>query len=202
MDWITFTSKAIDALAWPTVALILGLLLRRKVLDLIPNIRKFKAGPLEAEFELAAKQVLASAAQATEHTKPAEPKDPETESHDAESEIVSKLIGARTDPAGMILGGWANVDGELFRLGVQLDMFEDPLTNTTKVYQAVMSSDVLPDETKRLIRKLRDMRNQVAHAKVAPTVDAAQDYLLAVARVVELIHNYRKNLPKYGPGNL
>ena len=101
----------------------------------------------------------------------------------------------------MILGGWASVDGELFRLGAQLDMFEDPLTNTTKVYQAVMSSDELPGETKRLIEKLRDMRNQVAHAKVAPTVDAAQDYLLAVARVVELIHNYRKNLPKYGPGN-
>ena len=201
MDWITFTSKAIEALAWPTVALILGLVFRRKLLELIPNIRKFKAGPLEAEFELDAKKVLAIAAQATEHAKPAERIKPDSPSRDAESEIVSKLIGARTDPAGMILGGWASVDGELFRLGVQLDMFEDPLTNTTKVYQAVMSSDVLPDETKRLIHKLREMRNQVAHAKVAPTVDAAQDYLLAVARVVELVHNYRKNLPKYGPGN-
>ena len=201
MDWITFTSKAIDALAWPAVALVLGLVFRRKLLDLIPNIRKFKAGPLEAEFELAARQVLASAAQATEHAKPTAQLKEEVEAQDARSEIVWKLIEARNDPAGMILGGWGNVDGELFRLGVQLDMFEDPLTSTTKVYQAVMSSDVLPDETRRLIHQLRDMRNQVAHAKVAPTVDSAQDYLLAVARVVELIHNYRKNLPKYGPGN-
>lgn len=201
MDWITFTSKAIDALAWPAVALILGLVFRRKLLDILPYIKKFKAGPLEAEFELAAKEVLASAAQASEHSKPSEKARSDPEAREAESEIVSKLIGARTDPAGMILGGWASVDGELFRLGVQLDLFEDPLTNTTKVYQAVMSSDVLPDETRKLIQKLRDLRNQVAHAKVAPTVDAAQDYLLAVARVVELVHNYRKNLPKYGPGN-
>ena len=201
MDWITFASKAIDSLAWPIVALSLGLIFRRKLLDLIPNIRKFKAGPLEAEFEREAKQVLASAEQAGSHAKPVELARPDSTPADAESEIVSKLIGARTDPAGIILGGWSSVDGELFRLGLQLDMFVDPLTSTTKVYEVVMSSDMLPDETRKLILKLRDLRNQVAHAKVAPTVDAAQDYLLAVARVVELIHNYRKNLPKYGPSN-
>ena len=201
MDWITFASKAIEALAWPSVALILGLVFRRKLLDLIPNIRKFKAGPLEAEFELQAKQILASAEQAGSREKPVEPVGPENTPAETESEIVSKLIGARTDPAGMILGGWSNVDGELFRLGLQLDMFVDPLTSTTKVYEAVMSSNELPDGTKKLILQLRDLRNQVAHAKVAPTVDAAQDYLLAVERVVELIHNYRKNLPKYGPSN-
>ena len=201
MDWIEFASKAIESLAWPSVALILGLVFRRKLLDLIPTIRKFKAGPLEAEFELATKQVLASAAQASSHTKPAEPPKLDVEPPNADAEFVAKLIGARTDPAGMILGGWSNVDGELFQLGLQLDMFADPLTRTTKVYEAVMSSDVLPDETRRLILKLRDLRNQVAHAEVTPTVYAAQDYLLAVARVVELIHNYRKNLPKYGPSN-
>jgi len=201
MDWITFASKAIDSLAWPTVALILGLVFRKKLLDLIPNIRKFKAGPLEAEFELAARQVLASADQASSHTKAAQLEKPEAKAADADTEIVSKLIGARTDPAGMILGGWAQVDGELFRLGLQLDMFADPLTNTNKVYEAVMSSDVLPDGTKKLILRLRDLRNQVAHATVSPTPDSAQDYLLAVARVVELVHNYRKNLPKYGPSN-
>ena len=201
MDWITFASKAIDSLAWPIVALMLGLVFRRKLLDIIPNIKKFKAGPLEAEFELATKQVLASAEQASSHARPMEPARPEGTSLDPEAEIVAQLIGARTDPAGIILGGWSNVDGELFRLGLQLDMFVDPLTSTTKVYEAVMSSDELPDETRKLILKLRDLRNQVAHAKVAPTVDAAQDYLLAVARVVELVHNYRKNLPKYGPSN-
>jgi hypothetical protein len=63
MDWLTFVSKLIDSLAWPLVALVLGLVFRRKLLDLIPAIRKFKAGPLEAEFELAAKEIRVSAAE-------------------------------------------------------------------------------------------------------------------------------------------
>jgi hypothetical protein len=201
MDWITFASKAIDALAWPIVALLLGLVFRRKVLDLIPNIRKFRAGPLEAEFELAAKDLLANANQAAAHSKSAAPVRSDEVSSERRTNIIEKLLDARNDPAGMILGGWASVDGELFRLGLQLEILGDPLASTAKVYDAVMATEILPSDTGRLVRELRDLRNQVVHAKVAPTVDAAQDYLLAVDRVVELIHNYRKNLPKYGPSN-
>jgi hypothetical protein len=46
---------------------------------------------------------------------------------------------------------------------------------------------------------LRQLRNQVAHAKVVPTPDSAQAYLVAVERVIELVRNYRKNLPGYTP---
>lgn len=201
MDWLTFVSKAIDSLAWPIVVLVLGLVFRRKLLDLIPSIRKLKAGPVEAEFELAAKQVLANAAEVTTRDAlPGAKARPEVEAPGAQ-EIVARLINARTDPAGTILEGWAKVDGELFRLGQQMGLLADPLENTTKVYQSVMASDVLPIGTKQLIRELRDLRNKVAHVKVTPTPESAQDYLLAVDRVVELIFNYRKNLPNYGPSN-
>jgi hypothetical protein len=43
-------------------SVLLGLIFRKKLLELIPLLRKVKAGPLEAEFELATKQVLASTA--------------------------------------------------------------------------------------------------------------------------------------------
>ncbi len=201
MDWLTFISKVIESLAWPIVALVLGLVFRRKLLDLIPSIRKLKAGPVEAEFELAAKQVLADAAEvSTQDAVPVAKARPEVEAV-GRQEIVARLINARTDPAGMILEGWAKVDGELFRLGQQMGLLVDPLKNTSKVYQSVMASDVLPIGTKQLILQLRDLRNKVAHVKVTPTPEAAQDYLLAVDRVVELIFNYRKNLPNYGPSN-
>jgi hypothetical protein len=68
-----------------------------------------------------------------------------------------------------------------------------------KVYKAIMASNELPAETRRLIRDLRQLRNQVAHAKVVPTPDSAQAYLVAVERVIELVRNYRKNLPGYTP---
>ncbi|MEY3652702.1 MAG: hypothetical protein RL739_872, partial [Pseudomonadota bacterium] len=66
-----------------------------------------------------------------------------------------------------------------------------------KVYRAIMDSDVLPLGTRQLIQNLRQLRNQVAHAQVVPNPESAQDYLVAIERVVELIRNYRKNLPGY-----
>jgi len=199
MDWLTFVSKLIDSLAWPLVALMLGLVFRRKLLDLIPAIRKFKAGPLEAEFELAAKEIRVSAAEVSAKSKATKGGESEAQREEGRKEIVESLLSARNDPAGMILEGWSKVDGELFRLGHQLGDIVDPLTSSTKVYESVMSSGVLPFETSRLVRELRDLRNKVAHVKVVPTSDAAQDYVLAVDRVIQLIHNYRKNLPNYRP---
>lgn len=198
MDWLTFLSKVIEALAWPLVALVLGLVFRKKLGDLLPAIRRLKAGPLEAEFELAAKQIRASATEASSQTETATSGDSEVKREDGANAVVARLLNARNDPSGMILEAWAKVDGELFRLGHQMGDIVDPLTSTAKVYESVMSSKVLPEETTRLILQLRDLRNKVAHVKVVPTPDAAQDYVLAVDRVVKLIHNWRKNLPNYG----
>lgn len=201
MDWLTFITKLVDALAWPVVALVLGLVFRRKLLALIPTLRRLKAGPVEAEFELAAKQALANAEE-VQTPSPAETPTRLAESGTSKNQLViAKLREARGDPAGAILEGWAKVDGELFRLGLQTGTVVDPLENTGKVYSAVISSGILPAQTASLVKELRDLRNQVAHVKVAPTSEAAQDYLLAVDRAVELILNYRKNLPNYGPSN-
>ena len=201
MDWLTFITKLVDALAWPVVALVLGLVFRRKLLALIPTLRRLKAGPVEAEFELAAKQALANAEE-VQTPSPAETPTCLAESGTSKNQLViAKLREARGDPAGAILEGWAKVDGELFRLGLQTGTVVDPLENTGKVYSAVISSGILPAQTASLVKELRDLRNQVAHVKVAPTSEAAQDYLLAVDRAVELILNYRKNLPNYGPSN-
>lgn len=201
MDWLTFFSNVIAAIAWPLVALVLGMVFRKKLLDLLPAIRKFKAGPLEAEFELAAKEVRVNAAEVSSHTKLTASGKSFDLRDERSNEIVLNLLNARNDPAGIILEGWAKVDGELFRLGHQLGDIVDPLMNTTKLYEAVLSSNVLPEETRKLVRELRELRNKVAHVKVIPTSDAAQDYVLAVDRVVSLIHNYRKNLPNYGSTN-
>lgn len=195
MDWLTFVSKLIDSLAWPLVALVFGLIFRKKLLDMIPAIRKIKAGPLEAEFELSAKEIRIDAAEVAIKSKATKVGGPETQREEGRKEIVESLLSARNDPAGIILEGWSRVDGELFRLGHKLGDIVDPLTSTTKVYESVMSSGVLSFETSRLIRELRDLRNKVAHVKVIPTADAAQDYIVAADQVIKLIHGDQKNLP-------
>lgn len=200
MDWLTFITKLVEALAWPIVVLVLGLMFRRKLLEIIPTLRKLKAGPVEAEFELAAKQALANAEE-TNIQGLAEASVPVIKTEAGSGQVIAKLREARGDPAGAILEGWAKLDGELFRLGLQVGAVVDPLENTGKVYNAVMSSGVLPAQTMSLVRELRDLRNLVAHVRVKPTAEAAQDYVLAVDRAVELILNYRKNLPNYGSSN-
>lgn len=193
MDLLTFITKLVDSLAWPVVALVLGLVFRRKLITLIPTLRRLKAGPVEAEFELAAKQALANAEEATTQGL--------GKTQERPQQVIAQLREARGDPAGAILEGWAKVDGELFRLGLQTGTIIEPLENTGKVYGVVMSSGILPAPTVRLVKELRELRNRVAHVEVVPTPEAAQDYLLAVDRAVELILNYRKNLPNYGPAN-
>lgn len=200
MDWLTFITKFVEALAWPIVVLVLGLMFRRKLLEIIPTLRKLKAGPVEAEFELAAKQALANAEE-TKIQGLAEASVPVIKTEAGSEQVIAKLREARGDPAGAILEGWAKLDGELFRLGLQVGAVVDPLENTGKVYNAVISSGVLPAQTMSLVRELRDLRNLVAHVRVKPTAEAAQDYVLAVDRAVELILNYRKNLPNYRSSN-
>ncbi|MCT8124705.1 hypothetical protein H1D31_01465 [Alishewanella sp. BS5-314] len=185
MDWLTFISKAIDSLAWPSVILILGVVFRRQLSDLLPYLKKLKAGPVEAEFEMEARQALVNSEKlsfqfmkgsALKIEKPTE-----------EKEALAKLIGARNDPAGMIIEAWTGVDGALFRLGKQTGLIVDPLENTRSVYRSIVSSDLLSDEAKRLVMELYELRNRVAHAKVKPTVVAAQDYVLAADKVIHML---------------
>lgn len=195
MDWLTFISKLVDSLAWPVAGTFLGLIFRKKLLDLIPLLRKVKAGPLEAEFEIAAKQVRESTADLA--SKQQTPDAAQTEAKPSIEDTAAKLLSARAEPTATIIEGWSTLDGELHKLGRQTGIVVDPLESQLKTYQAVMDSDVVPVETRRLIQNLRQLRNQVAHAKVIPTPESAQDYLVSVERVVELIRNYRKNLPGY-----
>ena len=126
MDWLTFVSKLIDSLAWPLVALILGLVFRKKLLELITTIKKLKAGPVEAEFEMETKQIRATATAALQQAEVVH-ETPESGSRPEEprGEIFAKLLNARNDPTGQIIEGWSTVDGELFRLGKQLGFVVD-----------------------------------------------------------------------------
>lgn len=195
MDCLTFISTLVDSLAWPVAGVVLGLIFRKKLIELLPLLRKVKAGPLEAEFEIAAKQVLASTAEVSAK----ERKQDTLEAADGPTieETTSRLITARSEPTATIIEGWSTLDGELHKLGRQTGIIVDPLHSELKVYRDIMDSDVLPLETRELVKNLRQLRNQVAHAKVTPTPESAQDYLLSVQRVVDLIRNYRKKLPGY-----
>jgi hypothetical protein len=51
MDTLSFIAKLIEVLAWPGAIVTVVLLLRKELKQLVPLLRKVKAGPVEAEFE-------------------------------------------------------------------------------------------------------------------------------------------------------
>ena len=199
VDALAFISELVESLAWPSVVLVLGLVFRSEFFQLISVMKKLKAGPVEAEFEVAARGARVRAEKISFINDNEEICEHKSKYGRDRIDMIDSLIGARNDPTGVILRGWAEIDAELFRLGVQIGDIADPLTGTEKVYNLVMGSNVLPYNTMKLISELRDLRNKVAHAQVVPTPDAAQDYILAVDRVVQMIFNYRKNLSNFRP---
>lgn len=51
MDCLTFISNSISSLAWPIATVIIALSLKTQLINLLGNLKKFKAGSFEAEFQ-------------------------------------------------------------------------------------------------------------------------------------------------------
>jgi hypothetical protein len=61
MNWRQFIVALIQALAWPTVAAVVLLAYRRRISSLLgDNLRRLKAGPIEAEWEKVAEETRAT----------------------------------------------------------------------------------------------------------------------------------------------
>lgn len=56
MDWLTFISKIVEALAWPGVIALVVILFRSKLADLVPRLQQFKYKELEVLFNTIQKQ--------------------------------------------------------------------------------------------------------------------------------------------------
>lgn len=49
MDGLEFTTKMVEALAWPGTAIAIVVILRKEVLKLIPKLTKLEADPLKGK---------------------------------------------------------------------------------------------------------------------------------------------------------
>ena len=57
MDTLTFIAKVLEHAAWPAAAFGIIYILRAQLKELIPSIKKFKAGPVELELERVVKEL-------------------------------------------------------------------------------------------------------------------------------------------------
>jgi hypothetical protein len=57
MDWLTFITKIVEALAWPGTVIVVLFLIRKELPEIARNLRKFKFKGVELEFGKAAEAV-------------------------------------------------------------------------------------------------------------------------------------------------
>ncbi|RED51589.1 hypothetical protein [Aestuariispira insulae] len=157
MDWLTFISNLVSALAWPVAAVTGFLMLRKPVLALLPGITKVKISEFEAEFAKDLQQIK-------RHT-------------EADSDIQAvqdKALRSRGQelsdmatfgPKAAVLEAWIELETAakslLMAHGQSLDY------NSRAPYlligQMLQDHDLLANKDLTIYHELRDLRNKVAH---------------------------------------
>lgn len=177
MDCFTFVAKLVEFSAWPIAAVILVVMLRAELRQLLPHVKKLKAGPVEAEFEREVKQLQIEAS-----TQPAPVALPEGLT--AERQMLFQLV--QVNPRSAILEAWRGVEEAAARL-VQtkgLHVSEIDARSTFAVIRAIGNANILSSDDFALFHDLRTLRNQAAHATdFTPTTDAALSYISLASRL-------------------
>jgi hypothetical protein len=188
MDYLTFSVKLCEALAWPTVALITLLLLQKPIGEFIAawETLKGKYKDIELEFkrtlavakEKAEDASLPSASESTTTTTPAP-----GGSFSSEPAIdrYTKLIDV--SPRAGIIEAWTDIEMALTRVASTCGI--PPAWSSAQLISALTDRGCLNRRTESLLDELRTLRNEVAHGRNLPiSKEDAIDYALIAVRVL------------------
>ena len=149
----------IEALAWPVIALIALIMLRKPLAELIPLARRVRYRDLELQFEQEVEELQADAAE--------ELPEVATEGQTMDAPVESRLKQmARVSPSSAILEAWNELERAAVRLimhhEIELDR-DDPAP--LKQLERLLEREELIDTRKvKIFGDLRRLRNKVAHA--------------------------------------
>ena len=184
MNSLEFTSEIVKALAWPAATLIIFIVLRKEISKLMPLLRKFKAGPVEAEFE---KEITESVNAAG---KPDNTQALNTASHS----FLVQL--AELHPRSAILESWVRVEAAA-RAALEHKSTSVTSPNyvpASRLAEPLAQEKILGPADITLFHELRRLRNEVAHAQgFEPTQKSAHQYIDLALTLLATIENTSVN---------
>jgi hypothetical protein len=156
MDWLQFISSIVVAFAWPSVLIVLMVILRKQISALAGRIEEVTLpGGAKAKFEKA----IAEARENTEKIEPAvrDTPTPEIQPQD------SLLYLANNFPEAAIIESFREVEGTLWEMVPFLGL---PTKGRAPQYviEALQRKRYIDDNTANLFQNLREARNAAAHA--------------------------------------
>jgi len=171
MDWLTFISKLVEALAWPTSILITIWLFRRQIVQVLPQLRKVKYKDFEAEFGEAVRKLKAKAIPMLQPVN-AEEVLPES------SAKLERLV--EISPSAAVQEAWKEIESAakalIDRLGYKLD-YGIP-TPYRLIERILEKTEIIEQRKLKIFNELRRLRNKVAHAEeYEVTPEQALDYI-------------------------
>lgn len=185
MDTLTFIAKLVEALVWPGAVVAVVLLLKKELRQLVPLLRKLKAGPVEAEFE----REVASLEQAT----PPPMLPPASVSESSRKLELFEL--AKAAPRSAILQAWLDVEAVALRVVDRegLNVPEYDAHSPMAAIRTIANSTNLPADWVSRYYQLRELRDKVAHqADFTPKVVSAAAYVELASRLHRQLEEAKK----------
>lgn len=185
MDWLTFTSTLIGNIAWPIATLGIVLVLREPIKGLLALVSRVKVSAVEVEFdrklEIAKEEASSNLPQ------------PLTGSVNLDATVDSKLLKlAEASPRAAVMEAWRHVEAAALLAAKSLvreEKFKSK-TMTFRAIQIIEAADIIPQSIVDLLRKLRSLRNDAAHApEFSLTISSAIEYFELAAQVVGYLRN-------------
>jgi len=145
-EWLTFFSSVIHSLAWPSVAALGIVVLRREIRGVLRSLRRFSGWGIDATFgELV--EELEEKAEESGLPKP-------------EPEPAGVMVSS---PRSAVIEAWLEVDAALDRLSQRAGI-EQPQTTYRKI-EALSARRLLPLKLRNMIESLRALRNKAVHLR-------------------------------------
>ena len=179
MDWLTFIVELTKALAWPLTIVAIITLLRRPILQLIPDIRKFKFGDLEIDIGKELREVEKQAETALPELKEVTRTVSVVVEAVGKAEGKAEVIGqagiidtndrarrlAELSPAAAVVDSWLELETALRKGASANDIAVNEGSNPVKLMKALMNLEKVDRQTYEIFDKLRGIRNRAVHAR-------------------------------------
>jgi hypothetical protein len=186
VDWLTFISKVVEALAWPCAFLAVLLVIRKELPAIVRSLRKLKFKDVELEFGEAAKAVAADAKEVVPPSKP----DVRVSGQSKEEMSFRLTAIAELSPRAAILESWLQVEAgavDVIRKRATSNLSSMP--GPMRIRDSLIRMEILNAKQAAVFENLRDLRNKAVHVPDAEfTKESVGSYIeaaLAMATYLE-----------------
>jgi len=177
VDWLTFISKIIEALAWPGAFLAVLLVIRKELPAIARSLRKLKFKDVELEFGEAAKAVATEA----KDTVPPGKADVRLSGQSRDEMAIRLASIAEYAPRAAILEAWLQVEAaavDVVRKRSTATMSSMP--GPMRLRDSLVRAEVLSARQVAVFENLRTLRNEAVHVPDAQfTKESVASYIEA-----------------------